>query len=106
MTKRTTKICDSIRGCGLLKDLLNDFGRNPRTVDGRENICKECKNLISATARNSSQERNSGGRPYSNKFSFDYGRLPPLWKERLPLVQAKIRKTYADLFDNYKKSEP
>ena len=93
MKKRDTKICDSKRGCGLLKDTLNDFGRNPRTIDGREHICKECKSKYATSVRDITHERISGGRPYSNKFSFDYGRLPPLWKERLPLAQATMKKS-------------
>ena len=106
MKPRATKICDSKRGCGLLKDLAKDFGRNPRTLDCREPICKECKGLYATNMRDVVGERIAHGRPYSNKFSFDYGRLPPLWKERLPIAQAKISKANMEKIEEYNDSEP
>ena len=82
------RVCSGKHGCGFPK-LLTEFPLSLKGESGRYHTCKECMGERNKRDRKVTAEDNHE-RSLEDRKSFDYGRLPPMWEERLPLATAII----------------
>ena len=90
--------CTGKNGCYEWKEETNFATCNGERI----NVCKACYCLKNKRQRKVSAV-DPDSRPLHERSSFDYGRLPEMWKKKLPLAIANLKKINLDKHDRFKK---